>query len=128
MSYWATAPYGTRGQRDGLLRDLRALLEPNLAGLYLHGSLAMGCFNPSVLNLCRVYLYLLEGRISSKDEAGVWATHTLPRGLRPVVEQGLALYHSAGTDDGFAPADLDLFAHYVDERVSALVVARNGRQ
>src|SRR3712207_9129886 len=27
----------------------------------------------TVLNLCRVYWYLIEGAICSKDEAGVWA-------------------------------------------------------
>ena len=44
---WHDAPETVRTAIDDLLHDLRATVGPNLLGLYLHGSLAMGCFNPA---------------------------------------------------------------------------------
>lgn len=44
---WTDCPDDVRAQLDGLLDDLRAALGANLAGVYLHGSLAMGCFSPA---------------------------------------------------------------------------------
>lgn len=38
---------GLREQVNGYLGALRQALGANLAGVYLHGSLAMGCFNPA---------------------------------------------------------------------------------
>lgn len=38
-------PDETRSQVDRLVEELRRLLAENLVGVYLHGSLAMGCFN-----------------------------------------------------------------------------------
>jgi predicted nucleotidyltransferase len=43
---WATCPSEVRAQIDLLQERLQALLGANLVGLYLHGSLALGCFNP----------------------------------------------------------------------------------
>ncbi|HZW03672.1 MAG TPA: aminoglycoside adenylyltransferase domain-containing protein [Anaerolineaceae bacterium] len=43
---WADCPAPVRRQIDQLVRSWQAVLGDALAGLYLHGSLAMGCFNP----------------------------------------------------------------------------------
>ena len=43
---WTTCPEPVRGQIDAFVSDLNGLLKQNLCGVYLHGSLAMGCFNP----------------------------------------------------------------------------------
>jgi streptomycin 3"-adenylyltransferase len=43
---WDTAPDPVRSQIKRFVRDSRAILGENLVGIYLHGSLAMGCFNP----------------------------------------------------------------------------------
>ena len=59
-----------------------------------------------MLNLCRVYWYLLDGCINSKEEARAWAVRTLPAAYRPVVRQALA--------------ELAAFARHVDERLSEL--------
>jgi len=260
---WSDAPLDTRDQTTELLRDVRQAVGPNLQGLYLHGSLAMGCFNPScsdldaiavtaegmavetkravaaillrrsgaphpieisflrhrdlapwryptpfdlhysemwrarfeadlaggawrrwneeeredpdiaahitmlrqrgvtlfgppiarvfppvpredylasiladyasardgivqrpvygVLNLCRVYRYLCDGRICSKEEGGVWTARTLPLELQPVARQALAVYRSESAEERFVPAELDAFAHYIDKRVSVLL-------
>ncbi len=43
---WADCPDNVRTQVNTFLETLREILEDNLVGIYLHGSLAMGCFNP----------------------------------------------------------------------------------
>lgn len=43
---WAHAPAPLREQVEGLAADFAALLGDALAGAYIHGSLALGCFNP----------------------------------------------------------------------------------
>lgn len=43
---WDTAPEPVRSQVKRFVRDSRAVLGENLTGIYLHGSLALGCFNP----------------------------------------------------------------------------------
>ena len=42
---WQDCPQETRTQIETFVNDVRALLEDDLIGVYLHGSLAMGCFN-----------------------------------------------------------------------------------
>jgi streptomycin 3"-adenylyltransferase len=44
---WADCPAPVRAQVEGLVAGLRTALGKNLIGVYLHGSLAMGCFNPT---------------------------------------------------------------------------------
>jgi streptomycin 3"-adenylyltransferase len=43
---WKNCPDSIRGQVSRLVSVLRSRLERDLVGVYLHGSLAMGCFNP----------------------------------------------------------------------------------
>src|SRR3712207_2262445 len=43
---WANAPAAIRLQVEQCADRLGRLLGANLVGIYLHGSLAMGCFNP----------------------------------------------------------------------------------
>jgi predicted nucleotidyltransferase len=45
-----------------------------------------------VLNSCRVYAYLQERCIYSKDEGGVWALNILPVEFRPMVGMALEIY------------------------------------
>src|SRR5574337_747753 len=44
---WANCPASVRAQVTRLREALADALPDNLVGLYLHGSLAMGCFNPA---------------------------------------------------------------------------------
>ncbi len=44
---WATCPEEVRGQVAALLEVFQQTLGKHLTGVYLHGSLAMGCFNPA---------------------------------------------------------------------------------
>lgn len=43
---WATCPQAVRDQIEALIDFLRESLGDNLVGVYLHGSLALECFNP----------------------------------------------------------------------------------
>jgi predicted nucleotidyltransferase len=43
---WADAPLDVRNQIEQFCRAVQAILPDNVGGIYLHGSLAMGCFNP----------------------------------------------------------------------------------
>jgi predicted nucleotidyltransferase len=43
---WADCPATIRLRVEGLVGELRASLGDNLVGIYAHGSLATGCFNP----------------------------------------------------------------------------------
>lgn len=43
---WSNCPGDMRRQVDRFLDGLHEILRDNLTGVYLHGSLAMGCFNP----------------------------------------------------------------------------------
>ena len=43
---WLTCPAATKAQIDDFIAATRLTLAEDLTGIYLHGSLAMGCFNP----------------------------------------------------------------------------------
>ncbi len=72
-----------------------------------------------VLNACRVYAYLFEGSIFSKDEGGVWALRSLPGELRGVVAQALEIYRGNRKDENFDEIALTGFALYMDEHIKA---------
>ena len=44
---WTTCPEAVRAQINSLLNAFKQYLGDNLVGVYLHGSLAMGSFNPA---------------------------------------------------------------------------------
>jgi predicted nucleotidyltransferase len=44
---WSDCPDDVRARIVGLVDALRELLGANLVGVYLHGSLVLGCFNPA---------------------------------------------------------------------------------
>ena len=45
------APKEIQDLLDEFVADFRKLLKDNLAGIYLHGSLAMNCFNPETSDI-----------------------------------------------------------------------------
>src|SRR3954462_12093068 len=44
---WHDCPIAVREQVDKLVSKLAGRVAEQLVGIYLHGSLAMGCFNPN---------------------------------------------------------------------------------
>lgn len=73
-----------------------------------------------VLNACRVYAYLLERHIFSKDEGGAWALRCLPEEFHTTILQALEIYRGERNARPIDEAALDAFAHYVDKRIKAL--------
>jgi hypothetical protein len=73
-----------------------------------------------VLNSVRVYRYLLEGKLSSKAEAGAWARTELLAQEQPVVAAALAEYQGRLREQVIAPVALDRFADGMDQRIRAL--------
>jgi len=66
-----------------------------------------------VLNACRVAAYLLEGRICSKEEGGVWALNRVPQVFRGRILQALNVYRSE-QDTPFQAAELEQFGAYME--------------
>jgi hypothetical protein len=66
----------------------------------------------AVLNFCRMAGYLAEGRIDSKDEAGVWAFDHLPPKFNSLIQAALDSYRRDGVNT-FDAAALDDFAAYI---------------
>ena len=72
------------------------------------------------LNLIRVYWYLLEGVISSKQEAGDWGLSTFPEEMRHTVKKVIECY----SDDKahvFDKDELLLVKNYVSKNVQKLL-------
>jgi predicted nucleotidyltransferase len=74
-----------------------------------------------ILNACRVYAYLLDGSIFSKDEGGAWGLLTLPGEYHSVIAQALDTYRGNRNHELFDLAALDQFAAYMDEHVKILL-------
>ena len=79
----------------------------------------------SVLNLLRVCLFLLEGEISSKEEAGRWGMRNLPDAeLRAIAATALGIYAGNEPAGEFTPEGLARFARYIDTEVERLLMDR----
>jgi streptomycin 3"-adenylyltransferase len=87
--------------------DYRASLAGDI-----HDSLESIAGDPvyAILNCCRTYAYIRDGRILSKEEGGRWALGALPAGFRATVASALAAYRSATEDQHFEPGALIAFA------------------
>jgi predicted nucleotidyltransferase len=48
---WSNCPRPVRRQVNDFISGLSEILASNLVGVYLHGSLAMGCFNPNASDI-----------------------------------------------------------------------------
>jgi len=80
-----------------------------------------------ILNACRVYAYVLEGDIFSKDEGGSWGLLNLPGEYHSVITQALEIYRGNRKDEPFDSAALDLFAAYMDEQLKNLLETKGKR-
>lgn len=78
-----------------------------------------------ILNLCRVYWYLLDGRICSKDEAGDWAADFLPEEFRSVALQALEIYRGHENDRKFDKHKLVKFVKYINAKIEVLLRERD---
>jgi predicted nucleotidyltransferase len=68
----------------------------------------------AALNFCRIYGYLREGRIDSKDEAGVWALDHLPPEYHTLIAAALDAYRH-DSPHTFDSTTLSTFADYISK-------------
>ena len=73
-----------------------------------------------VLNLCRVYAYLEEGLVCSKDEGGVWGIGRLPEEHRALITWALDRYRNGSGDEQGDPAACERFAHHMEEKIEQM--------
>lgn len=70
-----------------------------------------------ILNACRIYAYVREGRICSRDEGGAWAASILPGEFRETVGRALEIYRGDKPGGPFEAATLARFAAYMREKI-----------
>ncbi|MGM0896496.1 MAG: aminoglycoside adenylyltransferase domain-containing protein [Bacillota bacterium] len=73
------------------------------------------------LNLIRVYWYVKEGNISSKQEAGVWGQKTLPNEFSELVQRVAKAYASNRAEAAFVKEDLIAVRDYLRAEVEKLM-------
>jgi predicted nucleotidyltransferase len=69
------------------------------------------------LNLCRVYAYVRDGLVCSKDEGGIWALSIVPPAYRPLVEQALEAYRGERADGDINVQDAGVFARAILQEI-----------
>lgn len=79
----------------------------------------------SLLNLIRVYWYLKEGQICSKEEAGVWGQQHLPQEFGLLVQQVTKAYETDRANKVFLEKDLIAARDYLKKQVESLLVTKN---
>jgi predicted nucleotidyltransferase len=77
---WSDCPADVRAQVTDFAEGVSACLRANLVGVYLHGSLAMGGFNPARSD---IDLLIVTQRPLSPDEKRAFARITLDADLHP---------------------------------------------
>lgn len=75
----------------------------------------------AILNFCRIYWYLLENQISSKDEAGVWGIGNLPQEYRLLIEKALWLYRGEIAEAEFDAIQMTDFMDYMRDKSKNLL-------
>jgi len=69
------------------------------------------------LNMIRVYWYLKEGVLSSKEEAGKWAMYSLPRELQKVIQKVMTIYVSEHKEGLLEKEELVLFKKTLSKQI-----------
>lgn len=70
-----------------------------------------------ILNLLRVFLFVKEGIISSKKEAGIWGSLNLPNHLKVTVDKAREAYKSNLESNIFTQSELIFFKRYISENI-----------
>ncbi|MGG0670982.1 aminoglycoside adenylyltransferase domain-containing protein [Sporosarcina koreensis] len=72
------------------------------------------------LNLMRVFWYLKEGVISSKQEAGNWGLKILPQDLQITLKKAINIYTGKKDNSPFVKNELFFLRDYIAEKVECL--------
>ncbi|ALS75863.1 hypothetical protein AUC31_11965 [Planococcus rifietoensis] len=73
------------------------------------------------LNLVRVYRYVKEGKICSKQEAGKWGQLNLPKPFTAVIRQAAEAYELDCPEAAFVQNDLSAVRDYLRDEVELLL-------
>ncbi|MFX3628851.1 MAG: aminoglycoside adenylyltransferase domain-containing protein [Ectobacillus sp.] len=76
------------------------------------------------LNLIRVYWYLKEGVISSKQEAGSWGVSIFPKEMKITIQKTAECYAHNRDTHGFGRDELILLRNYMSDNVQKLLNQR----
>ncbi|MER2262308.1 MAG: aminoglycoside adenylyltransferase domain-containing protein [Psychrobacillus sp.] len=80
-----------------------------------------------ILNMLRVYRYLMDGTIFSKMDAGMWGSEFLPEKQSQLVNFAIDIYTGERSDLQFKTENLVAFKEYIKEEVNVLLTLRAGR-
>lgn len=75
------------------------------------------------LNLIRVFWYLKEGVISSKQEAGIWGLKTFPQQMRIAIKKVINSYAITKDTNDFEKEELISIRNYISDKVQGLLRA-----
>lgn len=114
------APEAVRAQVDRFVRGVQGVLGADVTGIYLHGSLAMGCFNPdrSDIDLLVVTRTPMDARHKRDLATLALACSGAPRPLE------VSFLTEAGMRPWRHPAPFDL--HYSESYREAFVAVLSG--
>lgn len=73
------------------------------------------------LNMIRVYWYLKEEVISSKQEAGIWALRTFPQTLKNTIEKLMVSYEGSVNEDCLNNVELKSLKNFISDKVEVLL-------
>ncbi len=102
--------------REVVLPVPREMLQASLAWVFPH--LAGNFKNPELM-LCRATCGFLEGRLTSKPEAGHWALKVLGARWRGLIERAIVERESGGTQAVCSPEELREFQQACTELIKA---------
>ncbi len=77
-----------------------------------------------LLNLCRVFAYLRDGGILSKDEGGEWALGALPEKLRGAIGDALGVYRGDVSGTAIEYEGMEGASTYMERKIDDLAGAR----
>jgi len=95
---------------DALLYDVEDIIKD------IHNDPVYG-----VLNLCRVLYFLMEDKVASKEEAGLWGIENLPREYRHIPWKALKEYGKEDDNDKWNIDELLRFTGYMLSRIKCLL-------
>lgn len=75
----------------------------------------------AVLTFCRVYRYLLERKITSKQEGALWGIQKLPGKFRKIIEEALAIYQGKMEEKLLDVKALKQFDHFLKQKIDCLL-------
>jgi len=74
----------------------------------------------TILNLCRILVYLKNNETTSKKEGGEWALSNLPREFSPLISSALSCYTNTNVEEQPDTTGLSRFVEHVKREIDLL--------